>query len=66
MDEIFFEDSLLVHFLDQRTNLLVGKLADVVAKQDFVVGKGGQRRWGWGLERGLGHANTFETEDSKP
>jgi len=38
------EDRFLVHLFGQRTNLVVGKLADVVAKQNFVFGKSGERR----------------------
>ena len=42
--QVFVEDALFVHLLDQRPDFLVGKLADVVAKHDFVFGEGGQRR----------------------
>ena len=65
VDEIFVEDALLVHLLDQRTNLLVGKLADVVAEKNFVFGERGQRGGGGGLQSGFGHENTFKREDGK-
>ena len=38
------EDRLFVHLFRQRANLVVGKLADVVAKQNLVFGKSGERR----------------------
>ena len=43
VDEVFIKNTLLVHFFDQRTNLLVGKLADVVAEENFVIRERGQR-----------------------
>src|SRR5208337_1092096 len=59
VNEVFVEDALLVHFLDQRTNLLVSKLADVVAEKNFVFGERGQRGGGGGLQ-GFGHGNTLK------
>jgi hypothetical protein len=59
VDEVFVEDSFLVHFLYQRTDLLVGELADVVAEEDFVFGERGQRGGWGGLQRGIGHWSTF-------
>ena len=44
MNQLFVEDAFFVHFFDQRTDFLVGKLADVVAKKNFVFGEDGQRR----------------------
>ena len=41
VDEIFFEDALLVHLLHQRTDLIVGELANVVAEKNLVFGEGG-------------------------
>jgi hypothetical protein len=38
------EHRLFVHFLGQRTNLVVGKLANVVAEQNFVFRNSGERR----------------------
>ena len=38
------EYRLFVHLFRQRTNLVVGELADVVAEQNLVFGKSGERR----------------------
>jgi hypothetical protein len=46
---------------DQRTDLLVGELADVVAEENFVFGERGQRSGGSGLQRGFGHNRNFST-----
>ena len=35
--------AFLIHLFGQRTNLVVGKLADVVAEQNLVFGKSGER-----------------------
>ena len=59
MDEIFVEDGLLVHLLHQRTNFLVGELADVVAEEDFVFGERGQRGGRGDLQSGFRHEDTF-------
>ena len=44
VNQVLVEDALFVHLLDQRPDFLVGKLADVVAKHDFVFGEGRQGR----------------------
>ena len=59
VDEIFFEDGLLVHLLHQGTNLFVGELADVVAEEDFVFGEGGERSGNGGLQDRFRHESTF-------
>ena len=40
-NEVLIEDSFLVHFLDDRANLILGKLTDVVAEKDFVLAERG-------------------------
>ena len=60
VDEIFIEDALLIHLLHQRTNLLVGKLANVIAEKNFIFGKVRERRGSSGLQRGFGHERTFQ------
>ena len=60
----FVEDALLVHFLDQRTNLLVGELPDVVAEENFIFGERGQRGGRCGLQS-FGHGYTFVGEIGK-
>ena len=60
VDQVFIEDALLVHLLDQGTNFLVGELADVVAEENFVFGKGGEGSGNGGLQRGFRHGDTFE------
>ena len=42
VDQVFVEDALFVHLFDQRTDLLVGELADVVAEENFVFGESGE------------------------
>ena len=59
VNEVFIEDALFVHLLHQRPDRFVGKLADVVAKHDFVFGEGSQGRRRRGLQRGFRHGNTF-------
>ncbi len=48
LEELFeqrvIEDRLFVHLFRQRTNFVVGKLADVVAEQNLVLGERGKRR----------------------
>ena len=61
VNEFLLEDALLVHFLGEGTNTLLGELPDVVAKQDFVFGERGQ---GGGVSDGsnsLRHTNTFKS-----
>ena len=58
VDEIFVEDALLVHLLHQRTDLLVGELADVVAEENFIFGERGSGA-GERLQSGFGHGDTF-------
>ena len=55
VNEVFFEDALFVHFFDQRTDFVFGKLADVVAEKNFVFGEAGQGGRGGGLQHGLRH-----------
>ena len=50
VDQILVEDALFVHLLDQRTDLLIGELADVVAEKNFVFGERGERRGQCGLQ----------------
>jgi len=50
VEQVFVEDALFVHLLDQRPDFFFGKLVDVVAKQDFVFCKAGQRRGRWDLQ----------------
>ena len=60
VDQVFVEDALLVHLLDQRADFLVGKLADVVAEENFVFGERGQGRGSGSLQRGFRHmGSTF-------
>ena len=59
VDERFFKDALFVHLLDQRADLVVGELTDVVAEKNFVVGERGQGRGRGGLESCFGHRDTF-------
>ncbi len=54
VDQVFVEDTFLVHILDQRADFLVGKLANVVAEENLVFGKRRQGRGSGGLQR-LGH-----------
>src|SRR4029077_11478459 len=44
VEQRVIEDPLLVHLFRQRANLVVGKLTDVVAEQNLVFGKSGERR----------------------
>jgi len=62
-DEFFVEDSLLVHLLDQGSNFLVGKLVDVVAEENLIFGKRGQRRGNGSLQRSFGHGKTLNRQD---
>src|SRR6266704_66241 len=45
LKQFMFKDSLLVHLPDFWTEALVGELANVIAKQNFVVGK--RYQWLW-------------------
>ena len=55
VDQVFVEHAFFVHLLDQRPDFLVGELADVVAKHEFVFGERGQRRRRGGLQRNFRH-----------
>ena len=44
VNQVVVEDAFLVHLLDQRADLFVGELADVVAEENFVFGESGQRK----------------------
>ena len=44
VDQAVIEHRLFVHFLGQRTNLVFGKLTDVVAKQNLIFGESGERQ----------------------
>src|SRR5204863_1920449 len=57
-DQAVIEDALFIHFLNQRPNLFFGKLANVVAEEVLVVGKGGQGRCGCGLQESFRHRDT--------
>ena len=59
MDEIFLENTLLIHLLDERTNFLLSELPDVVAEKNFVFGQCGQRSRDRSLQSSLGHKHTF-------
>ena len=58
MDEVLFKDAFLVHFLDQRPDFFIGKLANVVAEKNLVFSQGGQRSGQGGLQC-LRHKVTF-------
>jgi hypothetical protein len=60
MNEIFIENALFIHFLDQRTNLFLGKLADVVTEQNLIFAEAGQRSGRGRLQRGVMHISTFK------
>ncbi len=64
-NQVLIEDALFVHLLDQRTDFLVRKLADVVAKHDFVFGEGSQGRGRRKLEGGVRHESTFKTKSGR-
>ena len=61
----FSKDSFLVHFFHERTDFVVGELADVVAEEDLVVGERGQRCGARGLQGGLGKLDTFGRKSAK-
>src|ERR1019366_920283 len=42
VDQRVVEHTLLVHFMSKRTNLVLGKLPDVIAKKNFVLSQRGQ------------------------
>jgi hypothetical protein len=43
IDKRVIENAFFVHFPGERTNLVFGELAHVIAKQDLVVGERGER-----------------------
>ena len=43
VDQRVLEDAFLVHLFHVRTNALVGKLADGIAKEHFIFGERDQR-----------------------
>src|SRR5579863_445397 len=61
VDEIFVEDSLLVHLFDQRTDLLVSKLVNVVAEKNFIFGERSQWSGNGSLQRSFGHGKTLRS-----
>ncbi len=62
VNQILIEDAFLVHLLHQRADFLIGKLADVVAKHDFVFGERGQRGGRRNLQCGVRHESTFKVQ----
>ena len=54
MDEVLVEDAFFVHLFDERTDFLVGKLANVVAEENLVFSQRSQRGGRGGLQ-GIGH-----------
>ena len=55
VDEVFVEDALLIHLLHQGTDSFVGKLADVIAEENFVFGQRRERCRSWTLQNGFRH-----------
>src|SRR5207248_10612501 len=59
LDENVDEFTLLVHFFDQRTQLVIGKQPNVVAGENFIFREGGQRSRGGKLQGSIGHVSAF-------
>ena len=57
VDQAVIEHCLFVHLFGQRTNLVLGELADVVAEENLVFGKSGDRR-------GIRKLQSFRHEDT--
>ena len=60
VNQVFVEDAFFVHLLHQRPDFFVGKLADVVAKHDFVFGEGSQGAGRRNLQGSVRHESTFK------
>jgi len=59
VNQLLVEDAFLVHFFGPRADALLCELSNIVAKEDLVLGQGGEGR-GVGRERdGFRHTNTF-------
>ena len=59
LDEIVVEHTFLVHFFDQRADLVLGKLPNVVAKENFIFREGSQRSRDGKLQGSVGHVSAF-------
>ena len=56
LDQVAIKNALFIHLSDLGAERLIGELADVVTKENFIVSKRDQRlRWRSDLGGSLGH-----------